>query len=303
MKVNRHNLAVILVNWNQYDLTRACIISLLECTYQDFEIFLVDNDSNDNSVLKLKKEFEKVNYIQNSRNLGFTGANNIGIKNALNRDFGFIMLLNNDTEVESDFIEPLLSSFKSNVQLGAVQPLILNYHSKETVWNFGGTFNSFFGLVQTLNKGVRRSELKENYLTDWISGCCFMFKANIASEIGLLDDFFFVYFEDVDYSLRIKKAGFELGLQEKSVIYHHEGASFKGKIKKIEGTVSPYTHYLRLRNHLYFNSKYNAEFNFFGKWIYQIFQIFSYILYFTIRLRFNKLKMIYKGLIDGMKSI
>jgi GT2 family glycosyltransferase len=130
-----------------------------------------------------------------------------------------------------------------------------------------------------------------------------MFKANIASEIGLLDDFFFVYFEDVDYSLRIKKAGFELGLQEKSVIYHHEGASFKGKIKKIEGTVSPYTHYLRLRNHLYFNSKYNAEFNFFGKWIYQIFQIFSYILYFTIRLRFNKLKMSVKGFIDGLKSI
>ena len=69
MKVNTHNLAVILVNWNQFDLTRACIISLLECTYQDFEIFLVDNDSNDNSVLKLKKEFEKVNYIQNSKNL------------------------------------------------------------------------------------------------------------------------------------------------------------------------------------------------------------------------------------------
>ena len=67
--------------------------------------------------LKLKKEFEKVNYIQNSRNLGFTGANNIGIKIALERDFEFIMLLNNDTEVESDFIEPLLSSFKSNVKL------------------------------------------------------------------------------------------------------------------------------------------------------------------------------------------
>ena len=101
----------------------------------------------------------------------------------------------------------------------------------------------------------------------------------------------------------IKKAGFELGLQEKSVIYHHEGASWKKKSKNREGTVSPYTHYLRLRNHLYFNAKHNTEFNFFGEWIYQIFQIFSYILYFTIRLRFNKLKMSVKGFLDGLKSI
>ena len=70
--------------------------------------------------------------------------------------------------------------------------------------------------------------------------------------------------------------------------------------KSWEGSVSPYTHYLNIRNHIYFIKKHNLDFNLIGVWIYQFFKIFSYILYFTIKLRFVKLKMVYKGLIDGL---
>ena len=99
------NIAVILVNWNQYELTRSCIISILNCSFQDFEIFLVDNASEDNSLNKLKKEFNHISFIQNKRNLGFTGANNIAIKEAKRKKFGYIMLLNNDTEVKYNFFD------------------------------------------------------------------------------------------------------------------------------------------------------------------------------------------------------
>jgi len=296
------NIAVILVNWNQYELTRSCIISILNCSFQDFEIFLVDNASEDNSLEKLKQEFSDITFIQNKKNLGFTGANNIAIKEAIRRKFEYIMLLNNDTEVKFNFFEPLLLSLKNDTKLVAVQPLILNFHDKNTVWNFGGKFNNFFGYVTTMNKGINKSKLLENKNTEWISGCCFLFKSEIIDKIGYLDDYFFVYYEDADFSLRIKEAGYEIGLQKNSEIYHHEGASWKLKKLNKEGKLSPYTRYLTIRNHIYFIQKHQIKFNFLGKWIYQFFKIFSFSFYFIVRMRFQKLSMVFKGFKDGLKG-
>ena len=297
------NVAVILVNWNQYDLTRSCIISILNCSFKDFQIFLVDNASEDNSLEKLKKEFNNINFIQNKKNLGFTGANNIAIKEALRGKYEYIMMLNNDTEVKYNFFEPLVLSLKKDKKLGAVQPLILNFKNKNKVWNFGGKFNNFFGYVATMNKGVDKSKITEIEIknTEWITGCCFLFRSEIVDKIGLLDDYFFVYYEDADFSIRIKDAGYEIGLQKNSEIYHHEGASWKFKKFNKEGKVSPYTRYLTIRNHIYFIQKHHKKFNFFGKWIYQFFKILLFSFYFIIRMRFKKLSMVYKGLIDGLK--
>ena len=297
------NIAVILVNWNQYELTRNCIISILNCSFQDFEIFLVDNASEDNSVKKLKKEFSYLTFIQNKKNLGFTGANNIAIKEAIRKKFEYIMLLNNDTEVKYNFFEPLVLSLKKDKKLAAVQPLILNFRDKNKVWNFGGKFNKFFGYVATMNEGVDKSKITEIEIknTEWITGCCFLFRSEIVDKIGLLDDYFFVYYEDADFSIRIKEAGYEIGLQKNSEIYHHEGASWKFKKSNREGKMSPYTRYLTIRNHIYFIKKHKIKFNFLGKWIYQFFKIFLFSFYFIIRMRFKKLSMVYKGLIDGLK--
>ena len=292
-------LAIILVNWNQYELTNSCVKSILNCSYKNFKIILVDNCSKDKSVTKLKKDFPNVHFIQNNSNLGFTGANNKGIQYAKSEDYEYIMLLNNDTEVDENFIEPLLNRLNSEKELGAVQPLILNFQNKKTVWNFGGRFNKFFGIPVTLNKNIELNSLQNESLTEWISGCCFVFRSSLVDLIGYLDDDYFVYYEDADYSLKIKNTGYNLGIVNESIIYHHEGKSWIQK-KSWEGLVSPYTHYLNIRNHIYFIKKHNSDFNIIGVWIYQFFKIFSYLLYFTIKLRFVKLKMVYKGLIDGL---
>jgi GT2 family glycosyltransferase len=126
-----------------------------------------------------------------------------------------------------------------------------------------------------------------------------VFKSSLVDLIGYLDNDYFVYYEDADYSLKIKNTGYNLGIVKESIIYHHEGKSWIQK-KSWEGSVSPYTHYLNIRNHIYFIKKHNLDFNLIGVWIYQFFKIFSYLLYFTIKLRFVKLKMVYKGLIDGL---
>ena len=296
----KNKLAIILVNWNQYELTRSCILSILNCDYKNLKIIVVDNNSEDKSVDLLKSEFDYVNLIQNQSNLGFTGANNIGISMARDLGFEFIMLLNNDTEVENSFIEPLLERFELEKDLGAIQPLILNFYERDIVWNYGGKFNRFFGNPVTLYKNFRKDNLIKSKYTDWITGCCFVFRSRLIDQIGYLDDDYFVYYEDVDYSIKITNAGYKLGLEKNSIIFHHEGKSWIQK-KSSEGSVSSKTHYLSIRNHIFFLKKNRIKFNILGIFFYQFLKIFSYSLYFILRLRFVKLVMVYKGLIDGIK--
>ena len=295
------SIAIILLNWNNSHYTIDCVNSLLNTTYQNKKIIIVDNFSNDNSVNKIKTKFPDIKIIQNKSNLGFAGGNNVGIKYAIKNKFDFIMLLNNDTVVKNTFIEPLVDSFKKNVM--AVQPLILNYPDSNTIWNNGGSINSLFGIFKTINKNksinlIKNFNKKE---TEWISGCCFMIRSSVIDEIGILDDNFFVYYEDVDWSIRITEKKYKILIVPSSIIYHFEGGSWKTKKKNKEGYISPYTHYLNIRNHIYLIKKHKNMFIIPSSVFFQIFKIISYSLYFLLRLRFSKLKMVWKGLWDSFK--
>lgn len=296
------SVAIILLNWNNSNYTVECIKSLSNITYLNKKIIVVDNASTDKSLDKLKEYLPQIDLITNETNLGFTGGNNVGIKMALNKKFDFIMLLNNDTIVDKAFLEPLVNSFEFDT--GAVQPLILNYQNKETIWNYGGHINKTFGIFSTYakNNSIKSLKNKEEKFSEWISGCCFMIRSSVIKEVGLLDEKFFVYFEDVDWSIRLRSNNYKLKIIPESIIYHHEGVSWKNKSKFIEGTISPFTHYLNIRNHILILKKHIKLFNPIGISIYQLIKISSYLIYFIIRLRFNKFKMVLKGVFDAVKS-
>ena len=211
MKKTNPSVAVILVNWKKYTLTSKCIDSINKSIYKNFKIILIDNQYTEKYLIELKNKHKDIIVFKDKYNLGFTGANNIGISYALENDFDYIMLLNNDTEVEANFILPLIERLEENFFLAAVQPLILNYYSKNTIWNAGGKLNKFFGTTQTrLNNKELNPKLVFNDFTDWISGCCILIKSEIVKKTGLLDEKFFAYYEDVDWSLRMKGLGYEL---------------------------------------------------------------------------------------------
>ena len=291
--MSKPNIAIILVNWNGFEYTKSCILSLLNCHYENYKIILVDNNSSDSSVEKLNKNFPHVEYIRNKSNIGFTGANNVGIKWALENDFEYIVLLNNDTEVEPDFLDHLLSPFGQDSLVGAVQPLILEYNRRNIVWNGGGQIDYNFGRFLNVNKGSNKNQIKPIHNVDWITGCCFMLKSEVINKVGLLDDFFFVYYEDADWSIRIKKSGYKLFFQPKSIVYHHEGMSWISAKKNSEGYISPKTHYLDIRNHIYIIKKYKSQFKILPTFLFQLFKVSAYVVYFIFRGRVMKLKKVF----------
>ena len=254
---------------------------------------MVDNESSEKKLNVLLNDFNNLKVIQNKLNLGFGVANNQAITYALENNYDYVMLLNNDTEVDQNFISPLINCIEKNNSIGGVQPLIMNYNKRDLIWSAGGYLNKFFGNTTT-NKSL---EKKLNL--DWITGCCMLLKTEVIKKTKLFDENFFAYYEDVDWSLRIKDLGYSLQLVETSLIYHHGSISSNNSTS--EGKLSAFVHYLNFKNHIYFLRKHSEKFNFFGVVLYQIMKLISYSIYFILRFRFNKLKMIYKGLIDGMK--
>jgi hypothetical protein len=299
MESKQAKIAIIVLNWNTYELTQKCLNSLSKISYANFQIILVDNGSQDGSGVKLNREFNPAKYFSNSKNLGFTGGNNIALQN-LDKSFDYVLLLNSDTEVDTGFLEPLVRRMDSEPNIGAIQPVIFNYENPKIVWNAGGDFNRFIGTSDTVGKGKQFDSLNREKYTDWISGCCILIRKEAIEKVGLLDDRFFAYYEDVDWSLRMKESGYDLGVEYKSIIFHHQGGSTKENNTGNEGALPAYSHYLNIRNHLFILRKHPKAFNTIGSWGYQFIKLIGYSLYFTIRGRFHKLKMVWKGFYDGL---
>ena len=290
-------IAIIIINWKKYDFTLSCIDSVLKSSYKNFKIVLIDNESQKD----LSNEFEKnknIHIIKNEKNEGFARANNQAIKYSIKNGFDYILLLNNDTIIKYDLLGSLIKQSNTlNQQI--IQPLILNYDGSK-IWNAGGTVNNFFGTFHTLKKGKIFKNFKSNScLTEWFTGCCVFINTDIFKDIGYFDERFFAYYEDIDFSIRLKKMGYSIALMTDSHLQHYESASSKS-INKTEGNLSPYVHYLNIRNHILLLKKHSKSFNLIGVLIYQLIKILSYLTYFLVRFRFNKFKMVLNGFIDAI---
>ena len=290
-------IAVIIINWKKYALTLNCIDSVLNSSYKNFKIILIDNESQNSFPDEINKS-EKIQIIRNENNEGFSRANNQGIKYSIKNGFDYVLLLNNDTLIKNDLIDSLIQQ-SSTLNQKIIQPLILNYDGSK-IWNAGGKINNFFGTFQILEKGKGFKNFKKNRTyTDWFTGCCVLIKSEIFNHVGYFDERFFAYYEDIDYSIRLKKMGYSIALMTSSYLQHYESASSKS-LNKSKGNLSPYVHYLNIRNHILLLKKHSKSFNLIGILIYQLIKIFSYLIYFLIRLRFNKVKMVSKGLVDAL---
>jgi GT2 family glycosyltransferase len=294
-----YSVAVILVNWNGYYLTKRCLHSLEKVSYVNHSIIVVDNASEDGSYNKLKNEFNKPIFLRNQKNLGFTGGNNTGIAYAMEKGFDYILLLNNDTVVNPDFMEPLLNLAIQNPDTGMVQPLILNLDSADRIWSAGGKMLQSLGIAKTLgDNAVLKDYPLEDRKIDWATGCCILIPKVIILQVGTLENSFFAYFEDVDWSLRIREAGFKIYFSSKSIIYHQGSAS--SKKAHDEGVLSPKVFYLHARNQLFLLRRHSRFPEAILSWTYHFLKYVAWMSYFCLRGRFKKMKSVARGIRDGI---
>lgn len=222
--MSQPSVAIIIINWNGISDTKACLNSLKKITYQNFKVFLVDNGSRYQEAHFLFKEFNGFIYklITNEKNLGFSGGNNSAMHHALAEDFDYVLLLNNDTEVEPDFLEPLVNFAETDKNIGITGSTICTYRNKDILWSAGGCFRwwTAHGFLKLQGKNIKELKNKKPYQVDYVSGVCLLIKHEVVETIGLLDESFFSYQEDIDWCLRAEARGWNCWQIPASKIYH-----------------------------------------------------------------------------------
>ena len=296
-------LAIVLVNWNSFELTKDSLASLQNTSFTNYDCIVVDNGSDDDSAQQLENSFLNIILLRAGENIGFTGGNNLGMQFALDKGYEYIMMLNNDVELAPNFLEPLVEKLNQDKNIAAVQPLIYFHHDKNLIWNAGSTYNAWFGICATPNYNQRdalhaQTNLQKNI--DWITGCAFMIRASVLKQVGLLKQGFFIYYEDVDLSFRIKAAGYQLAYAPSSVIYHIAGMSHKTKEKGKEGFVSPKVHFLNARNRIWFLKEHTPLWAIPTVVLFNVFYFFSIGFYFIFRARWQKWIAWNKGIWEGL---
>lgn len=223
-------VGIILVNYNGAKDTIECLNSLKNIYYSNKCIYIVDNNSNEKDVKFLENNinYSDVKIIKLKENIGFSGGNNIGIKEALADNCEVIGLLNNDTTVEVDFLNQLVEKLFSDERIGAVVPQIRDYYNKSIVTYGGGEINYLKGSV--FIEGINRYEDSINNAERCVTfghGCCLFMKSKVISKVGLLPEEYFLYFEDTDYSIQLTNSGYKILYCPESIIYHKESVSTK----------------------------------------------------------------------------
>lgn len=257
-------IALVILNWNGKENTIDCLKSISGLSSGNFnlETIVVDNNSTDNSVSEIKKEFPKVEIIQNPQNFGFAKGNNTGIQKALDDKADFIMLLNNDTILEKNCLKNILEAAKNNPQYSIFAPKIYfekNYEFHKSrykenekgkvIWYAGGIidWNNLYGQHRGVDE-VDHGQYDKDRETEFATGAAMFVKKEVFEKIGLLDEKYFLYYEDTDFCVRAKKSGFKILFTPNAVLWHkNAGSSASG---------SSLQDYYITRNRLIFGFKY-----------------------------------------------
>lgn len=242
---------IIILNWRNWEDTVCCIKSLLELNYQNYRIVVVDNASSDESISKIKEYLQKneqqkqnndwcfaqidtpadlesltespqITLLETTQNLGFSGGNNIGLKLALKFGARFAWILNNDTVVDPTALSELIIHSKQFPSQGLIGSVLYYQDQPDKIQAIGGGWlNLLFGTSKHCKTLSPEKDL------DYVTFASVLIRQEVLNDVGLMDDNFFMYWEDADYCLRAKKKNWKIGVCQTTKIYHAEGGSLK----------------------------------------------------------------------------
>jgi len=290
-------VGVVIVTYNSKKYIESCLDSVLNSnTPLELEIVIIDNASTDTTVRLLQKRYPTVCLFQNQKNLGFGAGINIGLRHLLKKGgFDYILFLNPDTLVLQDLIEELIKPYTFDRNIGVTGPIITYVHKKSKIWFAGGYFNKLFCFSRHpfMDKDTSTVHIKSGK-TDFMRGCCMMIKREVIDNVGLFDEKYFLYFEDVFFSMKVRKLGYTCHLVAKPLVSHLVSA-FTGEAGS--NRMTPLRSYYFARNPLlYIRGEVRGFFrlsNIFG-------QLFIRLPYYSFQCHFISYL---KGLRDGFLQI
>ncbi len=254
------DLSVILLNYNTKELTRKCLQSVFasKTSYQ-FEVILADNGSKDGSVEMIRSEFSQVKVIENKANLGFSKGNNVAIRQATGK---YVLLLNTDTVVKPDAIDASIKYLDEHPNVGILGAKVLlpdGRLDQACRRNFPNPWNSFlrlFGLKKFSNYNIN-APIDQEMEVDAVMGAYLMIRKSVIDKIGLLDEDYFMYGEDLDWCWQTKQSGYKVMYYPKAEIIHYKYGSSQlipfGTIKMAHNAMKIFyrKHYAQEHNWLF----------------------------------------------------
>lgn len=232
-------VSIVVLSYNGVEYLEDSLSSLFGQTYKNIEIILVDNNSADNSVEYASKHFPTVRIIKNEKNLGLTGGNNAGIKAAKGK---YVAFFNNDAVADPKWMEELVDVIEQDEKVGFVSGKIYDFSNKKKLQFAGSKAELSYRLHMELTGAgeIDNGAYDELSTIDFAHGCALLTRKDLMMNIGLQDEDFFIYFDEIDYTLRAKKLGFKSIYVPKAIVYHkHEPKS---------DVLTPFEHYYLSRN-------------------------------------------------------
>ena len=227
-----------------------CLSSLDAASYENYEVIVVNNGSGDLSGVQERIKAE-IRVIQSPANLGFSRGNNLGIREALKNKADYVLLLNDDTVVSPDFLNVMVDAGENNPDVGMLGPKIYYFDEPRRIWFAGARFDPENCMVTTLGADqLDHGEDAKPFESDYLTGCCLLIKRQAIEKIGLLDERFFLYWEDVDWGLRLKAAGLKLLVVPSAHIWHKASVSTGGPDSSLKAYHKTRSHLLMARLHV-----------------------------------------------------
>ncbi len=221
----------VTLNWNRPQDTLACLDSLRRQQPVAPKLLVVDNGSTDESVELIRSAYADVELLETGRNLGFAAGFNVGIRYALKHGAEYIFLVNNDTVAHPSMLAQLLSSATATV--GIVAPAIFYADQPDCIWSVGGAISPWL-LEMTDHHGRGQPMPTAPVERDFLSGCALLVRREVFEQIGLFDENFFMYYEDLDFCLRARRQGYRLLLVPQARLWHQVSQSSGGADSPME---------------------------------------------------------------------
>ena len=254
MPIMKKRIYAIILNYNNYEDTIACIDSFSSVSSVDYSLVVVDNGSKRGCLEKLERFInqreEAIALIKEDTNLGYAAGNNVGIKYAIEHGAEYIAIINNDVLVNDTSFAPCIEILESNDKCAFVGPAMLERNSNRIQYT-GGKVDIFRSIAGHLNQGRKYSPSEYIIDCDYVGGACMVFRASIIDVLGALPECYFLFWEETEWCIRAKKIGMKCLCTMKGYIHHKGSAS----IKKEKG----YADYYLQRNRIIFAKRNNDK--------------------------------------------